>query len=103
MTTYFVILEIPRAGNAGAARARLSGNDLAALLVDRAAFHHELHVLKHAHVGERIAVDGDDVGEAAWPDAADVLLVADEIGGGTGGRDDRVHRLHARAHHEREF
>src|SRR5271167_1767413 len=72
--------KILRAGNARAAGACLPRHDLAALFVDRAAFHHELDVLERGDVGQRVAVDGHDVGEAAGAHTANVLFVADEIG-----------------------
>ena len=38
--------------------------------MDAAARHHEVHLPKHADVGERIAADGDDVGDLSGLDRA---------------------------------
>src|SRR5947209_3117531 len=84
-------------------RRELTRDDLAVLFVDRAALHDELNALKLGDVCQRIPIHRDNVRIAAGPDGADVLCIANEICGGTGGCDDRVPRRHARLHHEREL
>ena len=54
-------------------------------------------------VGERVARDGDQVGELAGLDRADPVLPAEQLGG-VGGRGlDRLHRRHALLHHVGEL
>jgi hypothetical protein len=58
--------------------------------------HDELHVLEQAHVGERIAADGDDVGILAGRDGADRVRTADQVRGVDGRGADRGGRASCR-------
>ena len=51
------------------------------VFVDRAAFHYEIYVLQHFHIGQRVLAYGDDVRVLSWLDCADVALAADQVGG----------------------
>ena len=54
---------------------------LARVFVDRAAFHHEIYVLQHLHIRQRVLAYCNDVGVLSWFDGAYVALAADQVGG----------------------
>nr|GEU28320.1 hypothetical protein [Tanacetum cinerariifolium] len=72
-------------------------------LDDFPALHDERHVFQRADIGQRIVAHGDQVGIAARRDAADVLRCADQGGRIAGGHQDRIDRLDAGLHQQREF
>src|SRR6267143_4008833 len=79
------------------------GRRSALVLEDLAALHHEPHVLEPADVLQRIAVGGDEVGEAARGDLAEVPGLSQERGGHRGGALDRLHGGHAVPDHVAEL
>src|SRR5690606_3553105 len=58
--------------------------------------------LQHADVGQRIAVDDDEVGDESGLYLAEVAQ-AEQLGGAAGGGDDGVARGHAEIDHDGEF
>ena len=72
---------------------RLFGGEVVAS--DGAGFHDEFHGLQDVDVGERVAGDGDEVGEVAGFEGADFVSPAKEICGVDCGGLDSVERLHA--------
>jgi hypothetical protein len=50
-------------------------------LVNRSAFHHEIHCLQRADIRERISANGDDVSEFSGLDRADVFDAPEQVGG----------------------
>src|SRR5882672_2336608 len=73
------------------------------VLEDLAALHYEPDVLETGDVLQRIAVDGDEVGEAAGGDLAEVPGLSQERGAHRGGALDGLHRAHAVADHVAEL
>ena len=71
--------------------------------VDDAAFHDEGDLLNGGDVGERIAGDGDDVGEIAGLKSADLILPAEEFRAVEHVRLEGGERRHAVLDHEDEF
>src|SRR6185437_670978 len=60
------------------------------------AFHHPFHTVhRHVDVGQRIAVDGNDVGRVAWRDAAQAILHAENRRAGRRGGGQRLCGRHA--------
>ena len=53
---------------------------------------HPLGLIEQLGVLERVAVEGDEVGELALRDGAEVVLALEELGVGPGGRHQRLHR-----------
>ena len=51
------------------------------VLVDHAAFHHEINMLQCAHVGQGIGIDGNDIRVLASLDGTNTLGPPDQIGG----------------------
>ncbi len=49
--------------------------------IDQAALHHERDMFELAHIGERVARYGDDVGQAAGLHRPDIGTVAKQLGG----------------------
>src|SRR5258708_5105292 len=68
-----------------------------------AALHDKSYILQGAHVSQRIAGHGNDVGVLAWLDCAYVLGAPDQVGSATGRRANRLHRRHAKLHHVEEL
>src|SRR3546814_1832591 len=56
--------------------------------------HHGVDAFELAHVGQRVAVDRDDVGIAAYRDSADVLLASERLGGGLDRKSTRLNSSH---------
>src|SRR3954468_15309158 len=57
--------------------------------------HHERHALHRGDVGQRVAGDGDDVGELLGLEGADAVGHVEEVGCGAGGGLDGLHGGHA--------
>src|SRR5580704_4855134 len=73
------------------------------VLEDLAIFHHELNVSQFLNVLERVAGDGDDVGEGAGSDHADLPGQVEHLGGAQSRAADDVHGRHAEFDHVGEF
>src|SRR3954452_8868782 len=69
----------------------------ALVLVDDAGLHHEGDAFELRDVAQRIAADGDDVGELAGLDRPDPVGPAHDLGGRARRRHDRGDRLLAEA------
>src|ERR1700685_1609433 len=68
-----------------------------------ALFHHEQNTLRYFDVVERIAGDGDDVGEFTGFERSYLSLQPQEIGGRRGSRAERVSGSHAVGGHQDEL
>ncbi len=71
--------------------------------VDYAALHDEIHFLENVNVVERIAGDGDDIGEIAGLECAYLILPAEQFCAVEKVRLQRGERRHSVFHHEIEF
>jgi hypothetical protein len=60
-----------------------------------AALYNEFDLAQDGDVRQRIALDGDEVGELAGFDRADVVLLLEKFGGGCGGSADGFERSEA--------
>ena len=82
-------------GSACTISLRMAG---AAINIDLALLHHQLDplaLLQYPDIGERIAIDRDDVGKLAGLQRAEILVQLERFRGVARGGEDRVHRLHA--------
>src|SRR4029450_1836526 len=99
-------------GGVGACRAGLDEQDAlghwgcslgSGTQVDLPVLHDEAHVLGGGDVGGGVAGDGDDVGEVAGCDLAEVVAAVDELGAGDGGGLQRLHGGHPAVDHGPEL
>src|SRR5215469_5366297 len=72
-------------------------------LVNVAGFHDESHVLGDADVPRGVARDGDDVGEVARPQLAELTVQLDEFRAGDRCRLQGLYRGHAACHQRGQF
>ena len=81
-----------RGGQPGLLRGALGG-PRRTVLVDVPPAHHEDDPAQRGGIGQRVAVERDDVRLQSGRDGADPVLHAQRLGGERGGRDHRVHRI----------
>src|SRR5215470_18021127 len=72
-------------------------------LVDVSVFHDEPHVLGDGDVLCRVAGDGDDVGEVALPQLAELTVQLDEFRAGDRRRPQGLYRRHSAGHQRGQF
>src|SRR3984957_19238926 len=71
--------------------------------VNHPILHHEADALHETDVVDRIAGHRDDVGDLARRDAAQILVVPQQLRGADGRRLNGEHRRHAGSHHQLEL
>src|SRR6476660_6629671 len=72
-------------------------------LVDNSSLHHEAHLCHDAYVGERVAIDGDQVRELAGRHAAEILVMPQQLCRADGRCLEHKHLRHARVDHQFEL
>src|SRR5512141_804927 len=71
--------------------------------IHHAALHHECDPMECGRVGERVAVERDEVGIAAGLDGSDVIQCAEQVGSLARGGEDGPRRAEAAGDHQVEF